>query len=103
MVGVVEDECGDSECADLVDAVLLDGAWFSSWGFGFDEADVSAGEEDEAVGDAGEAGAGEFPAVSSGGVDCADQGLLDSGFTHGAPALWTDGQIDPNRAEKLYF
>lgn len=72
-----------SECVELVVSVGLDWSWFLSGGFDFDEGDVSLGEDDDAVWDACGAGAGEFPAQSTGCVDCAGEGLFDDGFTHG--------------------
>ncbi len=72
-----------SECVELVVSVGLDWSWFLSGGFDFDEGDVSLGEDDDAVWDACGAGAGEFPAQSTGCVDGAGEGLFDDGFTHG--------------------
>ena len=61
MVWVVDGEGGGSEGVELVESLLLEWAWFLSGCFDFDEADVSFGEDDDAVWYSGEAGAGELP------------------------------------------
>ena len=65
LVWVVEDVGFGAEFCELLVSAYLDGSGFLAGGFGFDEADVSAGEDDESVGDAGGAWAGEFPAESA--------------------------------------
>ncbi|WP_394854615.1 hypothetical protein [Trueperella bernardiae] len=85
---MVNDEGGSSKGVELVDPVLLDGAGVFAGGFDFDEPHMPAGEDDEAVWDACGAGAGEFPAQSTGRVDCAGEGLFNDGFTHGSLRSW---------------
>lgn len=79
---MVDDEGGSSKGVELVDPVLLDGARVFAGGFDFNEADMSAGEDDDPVGDSCGAGADEFPAQPTGRVDCPGESLFDDGFTH---------------------
>lgn len=76
LVGVVEDVGFGAEVCELLVSAYLDGSGGLAGGFGFDEPDVSSGEDDESVGDACCAWAGEFPAEAS----CVFYGLFECFF-----------------------
>ena len=66
--------------------MLLDGSWFSSWFFYFDEADVAASEDDHAVGHACHTGAGEFDGLAASFFGGFDECVFDAFFVHGLPS-----------------
>ena len=65
LVGVVDGVDVGAALFELVVSACLDGSGVLAGGFGFDECDVSAGEDDDAVWDSCGAWAGEFPAESA--------------------------------------
>ena len=80
LVGVVDGADHAAEVGEACHLSLLEGAGFLSGAFEFDEADFSAGEDDDSVGHAGCSGAGEFWGYSSFIFDLSDQCFFDFTF-----------------------
>lgn len=79
---MVDDEDWAVECSELFVSSGLDGSGFLSGGFEFDEADVSAGEDEEAVGHAVGGWGYEFVGVAAGVSRGLGEGAFYSFFIH---------------------
>ena len=92
LVGVVDGADHAAELGEAAHLSDLDGAWFLSWPFEFDEADFSVGEDEESVWHSGGSWAGEFWGDSSCFFGFAYQCLFDCSFEHwcGSFLGWVD-------------